>query len=278
MGRGISRPVTEGAFEPHDHYADGAWYDAEYVHIRGDVPHYARVAAETAGPILELACGTGRLTFPMLEAGDAVVGIDAAPGMIARADERRAALAAEDRARVRFQVADLRTLDLGERFSGVVLAFNSLMHMTTDEDLTAAFETVRRHLDPGGLFHFDLHTPLPELLYRDPNGRYDPQEMIDPATGDRYVVTESNDYDPRTQINRLFFHYQKVHRDGRPAEVRERRAELALRVIFPRELDRWLSSSGFEIAGEWDDFERRQPFSGRGGRRIVAARVRKRSC
>jgi len=48
-------------FEPHDHYGDGAWYDAEYVHIRGDVPYYAGVAGATNGAILELACGTGRV-------------------------------------------------------------------------------------------------------------------------------------------------------------------------------------------------------------------------
>lgn len=265
--------MSGAAFEPQDHYADGAWYDAEYVHIRADVPYYARVAAETVGPILELACGTGRLTFPMAKSGASILGVDAAPGMIARAEEKRSALAPMERDRVRFEVADMRTLDLGERFAAVVLGFNTLMHMTTDEDLSAAFDTVRRHLDPnGGLFHFDLHTPLPELLYRDPSGRYDPQEMIDPATGNRYVVTESNDYDPRSQINRLYFHYQRVDPSGRPVEARERRAELALRVIFPRELDRWLFTSGFEIAGEWDDFERQEVFSGRGGRRVVMAR------
>jgi hypothetical protein len=94
--------------------------------------------------------------------------------------------------------------------------------------------------------------------------------MVHPATRERYIVTESSAYDPRTQINRMFFYYQRVDREGH-AVGREARAELRLRVIFPRELDRWLDLSGFRIAGEWDDFDRASPFSGKGGRRVVVA-------
>ena len=167
----------------------------------------------------------------------------------------------------------MRTVRLSRSFDAVVLAFNTLMHMTSDEDLGGALETVRAHLRPGGLFHFDLHTPFPELLTRDPDARYDPQEMIDPKTGDRYVVSESNEYDARTQINRMYFYYQRVDRDGRPVGS-EMRSVLELRVIFPRELDRWLFTAGFEVAGEWDDFDRSTPFSGKGGRRVVVAKKR----
>jgi hypothetical protein len=166
----------------------------------------------------------------------------------------------------------MRTVRLPQKFEAVVLGFNTLMHMIEDDDLSRAFETVRAHLVPGGLFHFDLHTPFPELLSRDPTKRYDPQEMIAPATGDRYIVTESNEYDARTQINRMYFFYQQVDREGRPVGS-EKRAVLLLRVIFPRELDRWLHDFGFEVVGDWDDFERTKAFSGRGGRRVVMARV-----
>ena len=200
-------------------------------------------------------------------------GIDSAPGMIARAEDKRRSLPSFQQERVSFEVADMRTVRLPRKFESVILAFNTLMHMISDDDLARAFETVRAHLDQGGLFYFDLHTPFPELLTRDPAARYDPQEMIAPKTGDRYIVTESNEYDARTQINRMYFFYQQVDRNGH-AIGSEKRAVLLLRVIFPRELDRWLHQEGFEVVGEWDDFERTKPFSGKGGRRVVAARAR----
>src|SRR5688572_23604107 len=113
-------------FEPHDHYGDGAWYDAEYVHIQGDVPYYARVARETNGAILELACGTGRLSIPMVRAGANVHGIDASIAMISRAEEKRDELLSAQRERLTLEVGDMRTLRLERKFEAVVLAFNTL--------------------------------------------------------------------------------------------------------------------------------------------------------
>lgn len=257
------------------YYADGAWYDAEYVHIGGDVPAYVRVASLCDGPLLELACGTGRLTLPMARAASAaVVGVDVSPGMVSRAVEKLAREPEPVRARTRFATADMRTMRLGERFDGVVLAFNTLMHMTEDEDLEAALLTVREHLSPRGLFHFDLHTPWPNLAAeRDPAGRYDPQPLIDPRTGERWQVTENNHFDPRTQLNAMSFFYQRVDLRGRPFGP-ERQVTLRLRVIFPRELDTWLWRCGLEIVGDWEDLARTAPFTARGGRRVVSARRR----
>lgn len=257
-----------------DYYGDGTWYDAEYVHVGGDIPYYVQVAADTNGAILELACGTGRLTIPMAEAGASVHGIDNAPAMVARAEEKRIALPPGDQERLSFEVADMRTARLGRKFSAVVLGFNTLMHMLEDDDLEAALITARAHLTPQGLFHLDLHTPFPDLRsQRDPDGRYDPQEMIEPRTRQRYIVTENNVYDPRNQINRMQFFYQPVDLVGKPSGP-ERRAEVRLRVLFPRELDTWLHRTGFEVLGDWEDFERHQPFSGRGGRRVLMLRPR----
>ena len=112
--------------------------------------------------------------------------------------------------------------------------------------------------------------PLPD---RDPNGRYDPQQMIDPRTGERYIVSENHAYDARRQLNVMSFYYRRAGTNGEPYGP-ESRAELVLRVLFPRELDHFLRVSGFEVLGDYDDFERTAPFSGRGGRRVVIAKKR----
>lgn len=256
-----------------DHYGDGVWYDAEYVHIRADIPYYERVARETDGSILELACGTGRLSIPMAEAGAEVLGVDIAESMIARAQDKRAALPEGVRRRVAFRVGDMRTIRVGRKFDAVVLAFNTLMHMVEDDDLLATLATAREHLVDGGLFHFDLHTPYPKLPEREPDARYDPQQMIDPRTGERFIVSENHAYDARLQLNTMSFFYRRADANGEPHGPEER-ADVVLRVIFPRELDYVLRVSGFEVVGDFDDFERSVPFSGRGGRRVVMARKR----
>ena len=254
-----------------DHYGDGAWYDAEYVHIRGDLPYYREVARAVEGPILELACGTGRLTFAMIEAGAEVCGIDIAPAMVAQARRRRAALSPPNRDRLTLALGDMRTFRAGRVFAGVVLGFNTLMHMLTDDDLRSALRTVGAHLPPGGRFYFDVHTPMPELLERDPNGRYDPQQMIEPGTGHRIIVTESNTYDPATQINAMRFYYQRVDRDGAPIGP-ERYAEVRLRMLEAAALDRLLAESGLEVVEDWGSFDRDRSFARSGRRVVVAAR------
>ncbi|MEL7369805.1 MAG: class I SAM-dependent methyltransferase [Myxococcota bacterium] len=255
--------------QPRDHYGDGDWYDAEYVHIGGDISYYEGIAHRSK-TILELACGTGRLTIPMASAGAEVVGIDRAAPMIDRALRKRARLDASIKSNLSFREADMRTLRLPQRFDAVVLGFNTIMHMITDEDLFATLVTARHHLTNAGRFFLDLHTPLTDLLTRDPAQRYDPQQMIDPATGTRYIVTESSEYDPRQQINVMRFYYQPVDANEVPVGE-ERYAEVRLRVLFPRELDHWLHCAGMQIVEDWDDFERTIPFTGRGGRRVLAA-------
>jgi SAM-dependent methyltransferase len=254
-----------------DHYGDGAWYDAEYVHVGADIPGYRAWAARRGGPILELACGTGRLTFPMAETGAEVVGVDASAPMLARAEEKRRRWSTTSSGEVSFELGDMRDVRLGRAFAGVVIGLNSLMHMTEDDDLASALETARLHLEPGGLLAVDVFSVPPAALGRDPEDRFDPQEMIDPRDGQRYVVTESTRYDAARQLHQLSFFYLPVDSGGRPCGP-ELRSELELRVVFPRELDLWLRVTGFEIVGDWDDLEATTPFSGRGGRRFVEAR------
>src|SRR5215203_5851569 len=92
----MSRPSTRT--NPFDALA--RYYDWEHADYDVDVPLYQDFARRTGGPILELACGSGRLMAPLLELGDRVVGIDSSGPMLQRAREaldragllRRAAL------------------------------------------------------------------------------------------------------------------------------------------------------------------------------------------
>jgi ubiquinone/menaquinone biosynthesis C-methylase UbiE len=56
--------------------------EGDYRPISGDVPFYLRQARKTGGPILELACGTGRIAIPLARAGFEVVGLDKSRAML----------------------------------------------------------------------------------------------------------------------------------------------------------------------------------------------------
>lgn len=101
--------------------------------------------APEGSPILDLGCGAGEpIAAYLLAQGRRVVGVDFAPTMLALA-----------RARLpdaRWIEADMRALDLDERFGGLV-AWDSLFHLTREEQ-RAAIPRLARHLAPGGALLF----------------------------------------------------------------------------------------------------------------------------
>jgi 2-polyprenyl-3-methyl-5-hydroxy-6-metoxy-1,4-benzoquinol methylase len=105
---------------------------------------YRDLACQTGGPVLELACGTGRLTIPLARDGHDVVGLDASSAML------RSAKIKTDGLDITFVHSDMRDFDLGRRFPLIILSCNSLAHLTSNEDLKAGLACMAKHLAPGG--------------------------------------------------------------------------------------------------------------------------------
>ena len=66
-------------------YRDGRHYDALNSFLVADIPFYLEEARNAGRPVLELACGTGRLTIPIAQSGVEIVGLDLSPSMLAHA-------------------------------------------------------------------------------------------------------------------------------------------------------------------------------------------------
>jgi len=101
--------------------------------------------------VLEVGCGTGNLTRELVKLGYDVVGVDVSDGMLRVARNKVPG--------VRFVKADVREMDIGERFDAVVSTFDSLNNLLNEEDLSLAFRKIREHLKPKGIFVGDLNTP-----------------------------------------------------------------------------------------------------------------------
>lgn len=106
--------------------------------------------------ILDVGCGTGRHAELLAAKGYAVTGVDLSPKMIALADKRRSRLPKETQARLRFETADIRALRLDNTFDVVIALFHVISYLPANNDIEAAFASVRRHLMPGGCFIFDF--------------------------------------------------------------------------------------------------------------------------
>lgn len=131
-------------------------YDT-YVTTTHDIPFYLRAAA-SATDVLELMCGTGRISLPLAGAGVNLTCVDASSAMLAVLDEklaRRPELAGA----VRVVRMDVRQLALNRQFDLVLLPFQSFGEIVAPADQREALARIRQHMKDGGQFICTLHNP-----------------------------------------------------------------------------------------------------------------------
>ena len=114
-----------------------------------------------SGYVVDLGCGTGKLTTLLADAGYDMIGIDNSFDMLDMALER------ED-GRILYLMQDMREFEPGEKVSAVVSACDSINYILEPEDLQAVFFCVSESLKEGGIFIFDINTPYKyEVLMAD---------------------------------------------------------------------------------------------------------------
>jgi SAM-dependent methyltransferase len=219
-----------------DLYDHPALYDS-LLPVGAHLPYYRDLARQQGGDVLELACGTGQLAVPIASTGLPTVGLDLSATMLAAARDRAAAANVS----VEFLQGDMRRFELGRMFPFIFVARNSLLHLTSTEDVLAAFAAVRRHLAPGGFFAFDIVNPAPRVPGVQGAQRFPVVDVSTEAFG-RLSLEGAHDYDPATEVDRGTWH---VSAPGRPdAWV----VSVAVRSIFPQELPLLVSAAGLQLA------------------------------
>jgi len=237
-------------------FYDPAAYDGRAQGVPGDVEFFlgqAKRAHAEGHPVLELACGTGRVSIPIARAGVTVVGLDRSAAMLARAAEKAAGLE-----NVRWVEGDMRDFDLPERFGLVFVPYRSFQHLMTIDDQLACLRSVHRHLVPGGRLAIDIFNPdivqIGQWLTTKRGGlqrRRSDEDYESPGEGAGARAWESREYRTAEQEVRSTFLDETVDEDG--AVVSRRYRDLKLRYIYRYEMEHLLVRAGFEIEALYGD-------------------------
>jgi SAM-dependent methyltransferase len=214
--------------------------------------------------VLELGCGTGRITLPLARAGFRVTGIDAKQTMLDSLAHKLAFEPIPVRGRVTLRRDSFLELGGDERFPLVILPFNAIHHCQSHRDVLALLDGVRRVLAPGGLFVLDLYFPDPILYARPPDKRFEERLMVHPTSGLTFTSWEQGWYEPQTQVHHVRYHYH--YADGRHVEM-----PLDLRMFYPQELRALLDWARFAIVSEASDFEG-EPVDGKSTKWVLVLR------
>ncbi len=224
-------------------------YDAEYGATLHDLGFY--LDHLVPGPVLELACGTGRLARALAERGRTVVGLDAAQAMI-----RRARLHPVPGAE--WVVADMRCFDLGRQFGNILIPFSGLGFLASHDERLQCLRCCHRHLQPGGLLILDLMSPArPSQNSASPQP---PRPLIDPDTGDHYLKSTAVHY----EAGRVVIRY--TYRQQAAVLVQT----ISLHPLAPATLEAELEACGLFALESYGDY-RSNPCTARSPRLIVVA-------
>lgn len=221
------------------------FYDAFHHTYAGDLAFHRKTARRRPGPILELACGSGRVGIELIRSGADYFGIDAAEGMLELFRKKWDALGREGEPP--FRAGDMRTFALNRKFDTILITHNSLQHIHRDEDVLRVFGRCRAHLAPDGRLIFDVFNPDRRILNRDPDKRHPLDRFYDEARGQWCEVAESNRYDPDSKVNFIRWFY--AYENGESGTIR-----LEMRQFFPQEMDALVEAGGFRILSKRGDF------------------------
>jgi SAM-dependent methyltransferase len=266
--------VKREGWQGWDEYAP--FYDWENAQTLGrrDVPFWQRVAAEARGPVLELGCGTGRVSIPLARAGVNLVGIDRSEPMLARARARtpetsrtsrtpRTSRTSRTSRTPTFVRGDIRALPFEPRGFAMVLApYGVLQSLIRERDLGAALDSVARVIRRGGTFGIDLVPDVPN--WREYTNKV---QLEGKMRGGSVTLVESVRQDPKRRLTT----FEQCYVERRAGRTKEHTFELTFRTLSVSQMTRRLESAGFRVETVLGDY-RGRPWDARADVWIILAK------
>lgn len=225
-------------------------YDLMFSGLDFDLPFWLKVGCEAGGPVLDLACGTGRVLLALLGAGVDADGVDLYRPMLALARKKAKARGFAPR----LAVADMGAFTLPRRYARVISAFNAFAHADTTDAQLAVLRRARRHLRRGGAFVVHMSYPGPKY-WAEPDGVPTMEiEVRRPDTGRRVQMWDSRYKDVVGQCQ------------GSEIEIREldEAGKVARKAGF-RTTQRWVYRPELELLFRLAGFTRWEFFGGFAG-------------
>lgn len=242
------------------------YYDGENENKVDDLPLYSEMAEEYGGPILDVGCGTGRISLHLAGEGHHVEGIDYSDAMLERG-LRKLKGRADVRDRVHFFRGDAGKFAFPQRFGLVLLAYNCLLQLTTQAEQMALLRHLRGALTPNGVMVMDLPNAGEAYAGLDDGSVTLERSFLDPDSGNLVMQQSVSALNRIAQTQDIQWIYDEIMPDG---VLKRTLAPLTLRYVFPAELDLMLELVGLQVLERYGDYEG-GPFTEGCDRLIVVA-------
>jgi len=239
-------------------------------HSLEDLPFYVERLPSPGARVLELGCGTGRVSVPLAQHCGFLFGLDLSEAML-DVCRGKVKLADLEEDRIHVAAGDITDFDLGEKFDLIIAPFRVVQNLEADSQVSGLFRCVRRHLSESGRCIVNAFNPNrpPDVLRK--------EWVSDRENLAWEVKTEEGRiacYDVRRRIDadRLILYPNLVYRRFIGDELAEEAVlTIPMRCYYPGDFLALIESEGFEITGKWGGYSGEE--YGMGGELVVEFRT-----
>jgi SAM-dependent methyltransferase len=219
-----------------------------YANADSDVPFFVQAAQERQS-VLELMCGTGRLSIPLIEAGVRLSCLDSSAEML---NVFRGKLRARGIS-VPIYEMDASNFSLAARYDLVIIPFNSFAEISDPLEQEKSLKAIHAHLLEGGRLICTLHNPPVRLASVD--GRLQQRGIFPlPESDGHLLLSTVENYDPATRLVKGAQFYELYDTGG--VLQSKRFVQLTFYLHGKDDFEGLVRSQGFEVEALYGDYQR----------------------
>lgn len=250
------------------------FYDLIHAELTGDLELLLSLASGEARNVLDLGCGTGRITIPMARSGHRIDGIDQSKEMLDLARQKLDGEPEEVRSSVFLTEGDMTDFHFEQRYDLVLISHNTL-HEHQRYQVRLIFQQIQKHLAPDGFLFLDLSNPFTYFSHQEGDNVWiEDQSFQDPNTGYLLHQRSSVSIDKSDQRVRVLRTLKSYEDDTIPEGAYTH--ESTYHLLYPHEVELLLNKAGMQIAELYGGYER-ESFGEDSRRLVVIAHLRSES-
>lgn len=234
--------------------AEAAKYYDKNPGFPNDVPFYQKLVSSSNISILELGCGTGRVTLSLVPYCRYILGVDASPAMISIFRDKLVRMGIPQ-SKVGVIEGDITDFDLDQTFDLIIAPYRVLQNLETDQEVDGLFACIREHLAESGTCILNVFRPYldPEELRKQ---WVSPEEIFSweqPEEAGRLVC-----YERRAQmdVEKLILYPELIYRRyAGEALVDESILKIVMRCYYTDTFEKFIVDRGFAVINRWGGYE-----------------------
>ena len=232
---------------PLNHLASA--YDLLYADLDEDIPFWIEESHKCNGKILEVGCGTGRVTIPIAKSKSDVTGIDISSVMLKTLEKK----SLENNIQINSHMMDMRSIDLNELFDLIIIPYRGFQHLLTIQDQEKALLSMRKRLNTKGRLIISIFPPNIEMFDQNRSVFYDSKTVKLNDNQAELGVRHRAQID--TNAQRIYVDLLMQHH-AKGIIFKEQYFEYTLSYLYLKEAEYLFRNCGYEIIDLYGNYDR----------------------